>query len=328
MEWYTSDKGDDVVVPSQERWTQWVGSFDSLGKSSALRNSGAADVDFSCETLMDKLEMDCLVGEADQAENSGGVRGGIAESSNSCWTTLLNNQDYQLDGFPWTNQTDENFLSSLLADDLRASDQFQLYGSPMSQGTYSTTNNLTTDMLLDSHDTGIFEKTDLEGFLCPFNWEKKQSNASHHNLPNMMNSDVPMYTAPSGNAPQQVCASRRVVHCPSVEDAVLQEFGSTVQKMTDKTRLCFRDALYRLATNSEKHLSVQGEYEENAASERLITATVPHQTLRSVDKDVTESRTNTIDRTIADLMFNKLNQYGGGCQRSHAIGIPKAVVRL
>lgn len=51
--------------------------------------------------------------------------------------------------------------------------------------------------------------------------------------------------------------------------------------MTQKTRLCFRDAMYRLATNSEKQSSViQGEHGGNFPSEKRVKTTNPDQTLR------------------------------------------------
>ncbi|CAM8964812.1 unnamed protein product [Rhodiola kirilowii] len=302
MESYCGDEGAWSRYQSQERCNQWgvdaVDSFGSLDKSttSTLENSNTDEDDFSCVTLMDELEMECIVSKRDQVEFSG-VPGGISESSN-CWTTFLNNQDYQR-----TNQTDENFVNSLIVDDVRLSGQFHSNGSLKSQGTtYSNLNNLTVDMSIDSpsdsnilHDMGSYQHSDAQGFPYSFEWEKKQSDASHENFSNMMNNAVPQQNTSLGNFET------------SVEETVLQEFGKAMHKMTDKTRLCFRDALYRLASNSDKSAGIQIQHGDGCTSEKPLATSLVDDWLRSADKQqALEYRTNTIDRTMADLlMFNK-----------------------
>uniref|UniRef100_A0A7N0UCG0 Uncharacterized protein n=1 Tax=Kalanchoe fedtschenkoi TaxID=63787 RepID=A0A7N0UCG0_KALFE len=312
MEWYCGSRVNDVVVPRdqgawsrfplQERWKQcgldaWE-SFDSNDKSLALRNIFTDEADFTCETLMDEMEMVCMVVDGEQEEISG-VRGGISESSN-CWTTLLNNQDYRLDGFTRTNQTDENFVNSLLVDDVRVSEQFHSYGSPDAHGTYSSANDLTDDVLLNLDVFGSYEQMNAQDFPYSLDWEKKQSDTPHHNLSNMMNTVVPQCNTPTGNVeapPRQLCASRRVGDQPSVEETVLQELGSAMQQMTDESRLCFRDAFYRLASNAGKHLGIQGQNGDKLASEKPFTTALLDQALR--DGKLWKPCVNVIDKVKA-----------------------------
>lgn len=126
MECHMIDRAYDLVVPndqcvrnnfpSKEKWKQWgLNTIDetnvSLKNSHALGNSITDDGDFSCETLadMNQLEINCPLSDDNRLEVSD-LPEGISESSNY-WTSLLNNQDYQIDGFPWTNhQINENFL--------------------------------------------------------------------------------------------------------------------------------------------------------------------------------------------------------------------------
>lgn len=110
-----SDQDAWSKFQSVERCKQWgvnaEDSFGSVHNLSELDNSPADEGDISCETWMYELEMECRVcGEDDDDSEMSGVRGRISESeSSNNWNAFLNNQD----GFPRTNQTDENFVYSL-----------------------------------------------------------------------------------------------------------------------------------------------------------------------------------------------------------------------
>uniref|UniRef100_A0A7N0VE72 Uncharacterized protein n=1 Tax=Kalanchoe fedtschenkoi TaxID=63787 RepID=A0A7N0VE72_KALFE len=276
MEWCCGNRVNDVGVrmdqgtwsrfPWQERWKQCgLNALESLDESSV---SFTDECDLSCENLMDQLaEMDCMVGDGDDAS----VRGGLSESSN-CWTTLLTKHD---NGFPGTDQT----------DDVRVSGQFHLSSSPISPGTYSMVNNLTRDMLFDMDDIASCEQMDVLEFPYSLDWGKKQSDTLQHNLSDMMSSAVPQHNTLTGNVeapPQQTCASRRVADRPSVEETVLQELGRAIDKLTDESTLCLRDALYRLASYSDKHLSGQGQHGDSLASEKPFTTALLDQSLRAL----------------------------------------------
>lgn len=114
MEGYYVEKVDEIVVSSDqealskfqsvERWKQWgVNAEDSFG---TVDDGTSDEGDKSCETLMDELEMDCRIGEEDESEMSD-VRGEVYQG-------LRIGQDFQLHGFAWTNQTDENLVYSIV----------------------------------------------------------------------------------------------------------------------------------------------------------------------------------------------------------------------
>lgn len=84
----------------------------------------------------------------------------------------------------------------------------------------------------------------------------------------------------------------------SLEESVLQELQGVMDQMTENTRICFRDALYRLAKNS-KHGVTQYQNAMQRTSQSAIS--------RSERTQTRESETNTIDRAIANLMFSKMD---------------------
>ncbi|XAR54481.1 hypothetical protein NMG60_11029626 [Bertholletia excelsa] len=92
----------------------------------------------------------------------------------------------------------------------------------------------------------------------------------------------------------------------SLEVSVLQELERVMVQLPVKTRICFRDALYRLATNSKQHL--MNSQNGNLNPESLPPSTAIHdQTPRLENTKNKESKTNVIDRAVANLMFCKMN---------------------
>ncbi|XP_023641655.1 protein LNK3 isoform X2 [Capsella rubella] len=90
----------------------------------------------------------------------------------------------------------------------------------------------------------------------------------------------------------------------SSEELVLQDLQRASQKLTDETRKCFRDTFYRLArcsqdksdsvsTNSDKLLMQTSRYDYGDGN-------------RLSREEEIESETNSIDRAIANLTFNKM----------------------
>ncbi|KAM7264209.1 hypothetical protein ACFE04_001892 [Oxalis oulophora] len=89
----------------------------------------------------------------------------------------------------------------------------------------------------------------------------------------------------------------------SLEESIMQELETVMAKMTDKTRICFRDACYRLAQNSKEIMKNQNVE---------FFAEIPPSSSENHDvqlrtKKETELETNTIDRVVASLMFNKVD---------------------
>jgi hypothetical protein len=82
----------------------------------------------------------------------------------------------------------------------------------------------------------------------------------------------------------------------SAEEVVLQDLQRATEKLTDDARKCFRDTFYRLAKNSQ-HKSESG----NSISEEFLDG----QTSRNRNQK-TELETNSMDRAVANLTFNKM----------------------
>ncbi|KAA3483867.1 Exportin-1 [Gossypium australe] len=98
---------------------------------------------------------------------------------------------------------------------------------------------------------------------------------------------------------------------PPMIDPVLGDYARNLpdarESLSDKTRICFRDAFYRLAKNSKQNpvaLNQQGNIHVRTHS---LKWTISEEKIRSRKKETTESETNTIDRTIANLTFDKMD---------------------
>lgn len=79
----------------------------------------------------------------------------------------------------------------------------------------------------------------------------------------------------------------------SMEESVLQHLEYLTSQLTEETRICFRDSLYRLADNS-KH--------DDACQSRNAMPDQDSKWFREEER--TESQTNVIDRTVANLLFS------------------------
>ncbi|KAL8061836.1 hypothetical protein ABFX02_02G109500 [Erythranthe guttata] len=90
----------------------------------------------------------------------------------------------------------------------------------------------------------------------------------------------------------------------STEESVLLELQTLALQLANKTRVCFRDSLYRLAENSRLH---QNNFGQNTKDEnengKATTSGGPYSARESQAK---RSDTNAIDRTIATLLFNTI----------------------
>ncbi|XP_028799019.1 protein LNK1-like isoform X2 [Neltuma alba] len=92
----------------------------------------------------------------------------------------------------------------------------------------------------------------------------------------------------------------------SVEESILQDLEVAIAQFTDKTRICFRDALYRLAGNTKQQHAVQDQNVE-LNIERTTPQSDHREIRRYEEQKPRESETNSIDRAIANLMFNKMD---------------------
>nr|ABK94724.1 unknown [Populus trichocarpa] len=90
----------------------------------------------------------------------------------------------------------------------------------------------------------------------------------------------------------------------SLQQSTLQELEMVMAQLNDKTRICFRDALYRLASNSKQHPI---EQDQNGDLSMETPGTGEDEKMGSGGKTTVEMETNAIDRAIANLMFSKMD---------------------
>ncbi|KAK6228580.1 hypothetical protein SCA6_000920 [Theobroma cacao] len=92
----------------------------------------------------------------------------------------------------------------------------------------------------------------------------------------------------------------------SLEESVLQELEMVTVQLSNKTRICFRDAFYRLAKNSKQNPVVINQHGNVCVRTHAPMWIVSEEKMRSGRKETTESETNSIDRAIANLTFNNM----------------------
>ncbi|GAV76533.1 hypothetical protein CFOL_v3_20006 [Cephalotus follicularis] len=139
-------------------------------------------------------------------------------------------------------------------------------------------------------------------------WEEGEISASQYITGNLEQKDFPPVETPlskslhpseQNNLNGPVCEDR------SLEESVLQDLEMVMTKLTDETRICFRDAFYRLAK--------QHSVTQNRALDiefPPLSWTGHGEKNRFGTEKATELETNTIDRAIANLVFNKIDVKG------------------
>ncbi|KAJ6414491.1 hypothetical protein OIU84_003484 [Salix udensis] len=90
----------------------------------------------------------------------------------------------------------------------------------------------------------------------------------------------------------------------SLQQSALHELEMVLAQLNDKTRICFRDGLYRLASYSRQHI-VKRNQNGDLYMEKPCTS--EDEEIRCGGKKTNEMETNSIDRAIANLMFNKMD---------------------
>uniref|UniRef100_A0A5B6YK64 Uncharacterized protein n=2 Tax=Davidia involucrata TaxID=16924 RepID=A0A5B6YK64_DAVIN len=155
----------------------------------------------------------------------------------------------------------------------------------------------TDDIFLNSFFEEDKTGTESESFSYSPETEYDISSHTRRKLAPVVNVSVPS---------EQYSMHGHVGDETSLEESVLQELERVMAQLTDRTRICFRDGLYRLAENSKQH-AVNQSHNGVFISEKPPSSTIHDETYRLVKTEVTESETNTIDRAIANLMSNTMD---------------------
>lgn len=328
MEWYYGSGMDDVVVPndggsdrlpSPDSWSKWGISasecFQPTNKCFSIYPQFTKELNYNGSSLFDDMEMETSVNEKDLSSSSS-VCEGFSEDSLQQTTHSLNRTNNQLEDLAGLEQMDDIFLSSLL-DDLPGAENVHksFYFCPDSSGLLPT-DNISTSMSLESqsfsssaHSAGSSKYLKNHAFSPAVGSEKGHATTSQYIQCNSEQKACPSVKAESVfPPPEQGSMNGLLGEETSVEESVLHELEMVMTQLNEKTRICFRDALYRLANNSKGNLATQSQDGDQASEiEEPSSWAAQDETIRSGSNKGTESETNTIDRAIANLMFNEMD---------------------
>ncbi|KAI5600510.1 hypothetical protein BDE02_01G029400 [Populus trichocarpa] len=276
MEWYSGSGIDDFVVPedrevydrlpSPESWSKWCADASESHEFSNKRflmdsKLTGEELKFNGEIL--SKEVESFYNGKDQSSGSS-ISGRLSEESLPQTALSCDQPDYQLDDLSEIEQLDEFFLSSFL-EDLPRNENLNgsfCFSAEAECGMASADNRFTDTMSdlqsisNDAHGMGSSKYLKTHAFSPSLSWEEGEVAASHFNPCNSDQKDLAPVKASLVNVlvPSEHDGMIGLVdEETSLQQSALQELEMVMAQLNDKTRICFRDALYRLASNSKQH---------------------------------------------------------------------------
>ncbi|XVF41070.1 hypothetical protein PTKIN_Ptkin01aG0250700 [Pterospermum kingtungense] len=320
MDWYFDNGMEDLVVPKGQESTDmlpspasWskrgltaLGHFESLNKCfDTYGNLTHAELRFNGQSCKE-AEFESSADIKDPSSCSS-ICGGFSNESHNQGPLSRPQPDYQLDDFARFEQTDDIFLNSLL-EDLPCFSPVHQYGKMPADCLPSDVSSDCQSISNNEHGLGSEKYLKTHAFSPSTNLEKEisalrfiPSNSEFRNGLTVKALPAKM-SVPSGQKSANGFVSEEI----SLEESVLQELQMVMTQLSDKTRICFRDAFYRLAKNSEQNPVALNQHGNVYAQTHSPNWTISEGEMRSAKKETTESKTNTIDRTVANLTFNKM----------------------
>ncbi|KAJ6797526.1 hypothetical protein M6B38_217675 [Iris pallida] len=325
MEWYLREESDGLVVPghgetseatntedvlmTQDDWFHW-GTTESKVVISPNKYHQNSDSGRPMYFQASKEDPTCG-GEGSSGSGAPGVpslRGCSARPSESPSPGQL---DFKMEHD--MERMDDIFIDSFLEED-------QL--CPDSVYTSTSFEDLLSNMLSDPPNPLDSPGRESEACMdsCNFvmctddiskNWNKEEDSPScltsdeskrfigysvDHNL---TVSSPPITTTTTTNDSEAV-AKMDELECS--EAIVLLELEDVMSQMSEKSRICFRDAMYRLAKGFEQKHSIT-QIRSEITADRWFPSQVSCDNSRMEGPSSMESATNVIDRTVANLMF-------------------------
>ncbi|XP_021299944.1 protein LNK3-like isoform X1 [Herrania umbratica] len=329
MDWYFGNGIEDLVVPkdqeladrlpSPESWSKWEYSAPRNFESSNKRF--VVDENLTCEELKfngrfcNGTEFETSA-DAKDPSSFPSVCGGLLEESFNQAPLSYPQPDYELDDFSRFQQMDDIFLSPLLEDLLGSEDlQKSFCFSPENHCGRMPADYLPTDVSLDSqsiskndHGMGSTKYLKTHAF-SPLMTLEKEISALRFKPRKSGLKNSPSVKAPHAKIlapPEQNSENGFVSEGISLEESVLLELEMVTAQLSNKTRICFRDAFYRLAKNSKQNPVAINQHGNVCVRTHSPMWIVSEEKMRSGRKETTESETNTIDRAIANLTFNMM----------------------
>ncbi|KAH8512585.1 hypothetical protein H0E87_006025 [Populus deltoides] len=325
MEWYSEDCIDDFEVPkdqevydrlpSPESWSKWCTdaseshefSNQSLPMDSKLTEE---ELKFNGEILSNEVES--FYNGEDQSSGSRTSRG-FSEDSFPQNALSCDQSDYQLDDLAGIEQLDEIFFSLLEDQPTNENLHGSFCFSPEAECAMISADNRLTDKILDlqsilndARGMGSSKYLKTHAFSPSASWEKDEVAASHFNPCNSEQKDWAPAEAQLVNVPvpSEHDSTIGPVDDETSQQSALHELEMVLAQLNDKTRICFRDGLYRLASYSRQHIVKRNQ---NGDLYMETPCTSEDEEIRSGGKKTNEMVTNSIDRAIANLMFSKMD---------------------
>ncbi|ESQ40629.1 hypothetical protein EUTSA_v10014291mg [Eutrema salsugineum] len=267
MDRYSRRNSEDLVVPNYQETSDSYPSPDMWGGWS-MNSQKAAEKCFDFDVINNGFSGGLYSQMEMEMEMEMGTSGEVEEESKRLKAAgdCFYRPTSSLHDFDGIQQMDDIFLSSILED------------VPGNEGLHSF-----SELDNDSPGPSSAYLSNLDGIEVPmfhYDWETCQD------MPLMGEHEASMKIS-------ELCEEN--MEEPSNEEVVLQDLQRATEKLTDDTRKCFRDTFYRLAKNSQQ----KSESGNNNPEEFLEDGT------RNRDQK-TELETNSIDRAIANLTFNKM----------------------
>lgn len=289
MDWYYGCGTNDFVVPgdqdliarhpSPENWSKWAinapeGYNSPKNFMTMDSNTTELEFNFNGESFRDGVKFESSSYDKDQSSSSS-VCGGLTEQSFQQSRHQHQQNQLQELSSSFEQTTDDIFLDSILEDFPCAENSNKsFYFYPENQCS-NTPGELQNDMAASEYLTCNSNSDDC------LNIETLQI-LDHSE---QFSGDEAMHTH------------------SSIEESTLQNLEAIISQFNDKTRIHFRDALYRLARDT-KHQHVAEDLDGDVSMQEAMPWAVHNEALRSDDKKPMESETNSVDRAVANLMFN------------------------
>ncbi|ESW05676.1 hypothetical protein PHAVU_011G200200 [Phaseolus vulgaris] len=305
MDWYYGCENSEFLAPKDlenllERypspgcWSEWgieaPESFNSP-QEYLTKDTDETEVEFNFfdKSFKDEIEFDPYLQDKDQSSSSS-VCGGLSEQFQQTALSCDHQSKYQLQDLSTFEHVDDIFLykqlyknepvttwDSVLVDFPCVESRHKSFFYPENQS--SNTNG------------GVLKDVAASGFF-PCNSDSKNCLDIEAREIKILDPFV------------QTNGDKTMHEQLSLEEFTLQGFEMLIAQLSEKTRICFRDALFRLAKNTKQHVEEDLDGDLNMHQERPHS--VYNGTMRSEDKKPMESETNSVDRAVANLMFNKM----------------------
>ncbi|KAJ8646380.1 hypothetical protein MRB53_008128 [Persea americana] len=280
MDWYFSRESDDLLVPTGLETSDVLCEDDrSLLPNGWLQWGVTASESFkSPNNTAIETTSKFNLGNSDSSGHGSDFLDGRRELQSFC---------HSMKGSSNIEQMDDIFLSSLLEEDSR--DMENVFQNQPSIGKNSSCMGNSKYVRTTSFPVAMGDLSD--------DWDNREDLPPWHFTP----SD---YEREEGSQTETVVAYSEE---ESLEEAVLQELRGTMSQLNQKTRICFRDALYRLAKSSRERHPADHSSAELIVEEPSVSSVQDERSRCSNSTTELKLESNAIDRTIMNLLFQKLN---------------------